>query len=195
MNTLKLMIMALLLSSLAQAAFWENSAVKAKREFLEFQVDQFAAGISNTKYGPNNVPDAKCVYKTKSLEVPDSRYRISQFDIATSQVGNKDRKPSITGVLYFKDSATLKKAHIIAFDLDVKTQYWRVDRFGVPVGLEEMSSNQEVDFGDVKYHVAMRRLVENVQDPEVKAEMLIYTIGEKPKAILHARCKYKKETK
>lgn len=195
MKYLKLSIVILLFHSLAQAAFWESSAARAKREFLEFQVDQFAAGISNTKYGPNNVPDAKCIYKTKPLEIPNSRYGITQFEIATSRVGTKERAPDLTGIVFLRDENTLKKTGIIAFAIDVKDQFWRVDRYGIPKGLEETATNPEIDFGDVKYRVVMRRFVENIQDPEVRADLMLYTIGEKPKMVLHGRCKFKKETK
>lgn len=195
MKFLKLTIIVLLIQSYAQAAFWESSAVKAKREFLEFQVDQFAAGISNTKYGPNNVPDAKCIYKTKPLDIPNSTFRLVEFEIATSQVGNANRPPSISGILHMRDGYMTKKKTILVFALDIKEQFWRVDRFGIPKGMEEVTANQEVDFGDVKYYVGMRRLVQDIQKAEVKADLILYTKDQKPKAVLHARCTYKKETK
>jgi hypothetical protein len=160
------------------------------------------AGLTTLTYKtpvitPQKVPDAKCFYKSKTLELPGSRFQISQFEVWTIRSGNKEREPSITGYLKLLDKVTLKNTESIMIPMTNLTSGFITDRLGNPKSVTDTVIRRNVDIGGAEFHLVFKRTVNDVdslEEPTVQAEMLLYKASDKSLA-LQASCTYQKPAK
>ncbi len=146
---------------------------------------------------PQKVPDAKCIYKSTSLDLPGSRYRISQFEVWTIRSGNKDREPSITGFLKLRDKDTLKNVESTMIPMTNLSAGFITDRFGVPKSVTDTVIRKNIDIGGAEFHLVFKRTVNDVystEEPTVFGEMVLYKASDKSIA-LQASCSYQKPAK
>ena len=146
---------------------------------------------------PQKVPDVKCVYKSNSLELPGSRFRISHFEVWTIRSGNKDREPSITGFLKLRDKDTLKNVESTMIPMTNLSAGFITDRFGSPKSVTDTVIRKNIDIGGAEFHLVFKRTVHDVystEEPTVFGEMVLYKVADKSIA-LQASCTYQKPTK
>lgn len=146
---------------------------------------------------PQKVPDAKCVYRSNSLELPGSRFRISQFEVWTTRSGNKDKEPSITGFLKLRDKDTLKNVESVTIPMTNLAAGFMTDRFGNPQSVTDTVIRKNIEIGGAEFHLIFKRTVNDVystEEPTVFGEMVLYKAAEKTIA-LQASCTYQKPQK
>lgn len=146
---------------------------------------------------PQKVPDVKCVYNSPSLDLPGSRFRIYQFEVWTLRSGNKDREPSITGFLKFRDKDTLKNVENTTIPMTLLSTGFISDRFGTPRAVTDTVIRKNIDIGGAEFHLVFKRTVNDVystEEPKVFGEMVLYNASNKSIA-LQASCTYQKPAK
>lgn len=166
---------------------------KAESDSLK-QAENFRQKIFKAPITPNNIPNTKCKTRDGSLELPGSPYEISQFEIWTLISGNMDREPNIVAMIKLRERKTLNDVANMTIPVKALEQGWVTDRLGHPKAITETTYRKNLDIDGTEFSLVFKRNIPHLDKPMIHAEAIVYSTGENPTVLSHARCTIKLNT-
>lgn len=125
---------------------------------------------------PQYLPAGICDFKTKSLAIPGTDFRISRFEVFTSRRGPN---PSIQTVLKFKKNDKYIDAGQLIFQMPEMLELdWIADQLGNPEEIYETTRRRNVDLMGQSFDVVAKRQIKNLNVNKIVTEILFYSANE-----------------